>query len=102
MLEAGSVDENDPFLRFLFESDRKSLDIARSQVEGDGLPPQPTEFQKVVHILDEAVRGFPVQEHGAFWRDVKLTDFLNVRPIGLRLLVVGNSGQSNLVRVLEE
>jgi hypothetical protein len=104
MLASGSGDESDPFLESLRKSDDECLRISETQVAGTSLPPQPTEFQKAVLILDEAVRGLPIGRHGAFWRDISLQEFLELRipvpPDELELLSVGNGDESNLIRVL--
>lgn len=102
ILEPGLGDDGDPFLESLRSSDGECLRLAETQIASQPLPPQPTEFQQVVRILDEAVRGLPVREHGAFWRDVVLEDFLPLRipPLDLELLIVGNGAESNLIQVL--
>ena len=102
IVASGSGDETDPFLEALRRSDDEGLRISETQIAGSPLPPQPTEFQKAVLILDESVRGLPFGIHGAFWRDIGLQEFLTLRipPVDLELLIVGNGDESNLIQVL--
>lgn len=100
LLQAGSGDETDPFLHALIAADSQCLAIAESQMEGLALPAQTTDFQKVVHILDEAVRGLSIRRHGGFWRGINRDEFVALSVLGFELLVVGDGQSSNLIKVL--
>ncbi|RZL85274.1 MAG: hypothetical protein EOP32_00420 [Rhodococcus sp. (in: high G+C Gram-positive bacteria)] len=68
-----------------------------------GIEGRLTRFQRVCQILDEAVGG-PSEEvsfHGPFWRGMSRDGFVSKKVFGKPLVVVGASGESNLVRALK-
>lgn len=77
---ADATDQQDGFLDDLVSMDERAQVIMRSLAAGAGIPEGslPTEFHKVVLILDEAVRGFDLGFHGPFWADLTREDFLAV------------------------
>ena len=60
-------------------------------------------FEKVIHILDNAVGGptAPVGFHGAFWRGGTRNDFVAKVIFGLPLITVGHGASSHLVKALK-
>src|SRR5207247_2201535 len=60
---------SDPFLQDLILSDKESEKIMQAAASGRELPAQPAHFQRVVRILENAVRGFRIGAHHNFWRD---------------------------------
>ena len=58
-------------------------------------------FEKVRQILDEGLRGFPIQNapHDAFWHKSE-ADFVAESPAGLPAVEPGNGRDSNLVKAL--
>ncbi|MFO1002900.1 MAG: ferritin-like domain-containing protein [Planctomycetaceae bacterium] len=77
-IQADPLDANDPFLRRLLELDAESLVIAEALANGQPLPAPPSDFQKAVRILEEAVRGFDIGYHQNFWRDRTRAEFVGV------------------------
>lgn len=67
----GSIDGSDPFLGELEAADKLRKQILVSLTAGKGVPGNllPKDFSKVVHILEQAVRGFTINVHGNFWTD---------------------------------
>lgn len=59
-------------------------------------------FEKVIQILDNAVGGSTasVGFHGAFWRGMTRDQLVMKKVFGLRLIQVGNSAESNLVKAI--
>lgn len=80
-LLADNGDKDDPFLKHLRDDDTSTQAVARSIADGMGVPQEihPTDFRKTVHILDEAVRGFEIGEHGGFWQDKTRERFVTER-----------------------
>lgn len=81
--QAGQPDENSLFLTDLARLDAAMIPVLSSLVESGTIPDGalPKEFQKVVHILEEAVRGFTIGKHMNFW-DRKLRDEFIDNPFG--------------------
>lgn len=73
------VGEGDEFLDDLVRLDGETQVIMQSLAAGSGVPEEslPTDFQKAVLILEEAVRGFSIDVHGNFWDDKTRDQFLN-------------------------
>ncbi len=82
------VDEGDEFLDDLVRLDEEAQVIMQSLAAGSGVPEEslPTDFQKAVLILEEAVRGFNIGQHGNFWGDKPRNDFLETSVFGTPLL----------------
>ncbi|MFY0610998.1 MAG: hypothetical protein JXQ99_05685 [Hyphomicrobiaceae bacterium] len=64
-----TLDRNDPFLDDLESADQKREAILSELSRGNEVPDSalPKNFSKVVHILEQAVRGFSINVHGNFW-----------------------------------
>ncbi len=60
-----------------------------------------TTFTDVQNILENAVNGDDIGKHGNFWRNKTKDDFVKLTVEGKPLLVVGNSGGSNLIKALK-
>jgi hypothetical protein len=73
-----AVDEHDEFLDDLVRMDTEAQVIMQSLAAGGGVPEEslPTDFQKTVLILDDAVRGFSIASHGNFWCKKTRDEFL--------------------------
>lgn len=72
--------DSDPFLAALKERDRKAQEAMAALAADEAVPATslPTGFVKVVTILDEAVRGFPItKRHGSFWSGKNRDGFLH-------------------------
>ncbi|MBG0792238.1 hypothetical protein IYY11_01950 [Methylocystis sp. H62] len=68
------------FLAFVAETDGRAAAISDALAKGASLPPKThtTDFHKATHVLDEAVRGFPVpRPHQAFWREATRDNLVN-------------------------
>jgi hypothetical protein len=57
-------------------------------------------FADIQAILDTSIAGEDIGAHGAFWRDTTRDEFVERKVFGRQLLVVGASGESNLVKAL--
>lgn len=76
---------------------------------GADKPPAPTlggpmsRFQRVIQILDEAIGGpaSDIGAHGAFWQGHTRDQFVAHKVFGRDLVIVGNGGDSNLVKALK-
>jgi hypothetical protein len=105
-------DEGDGFLEDLVALDKETQVIMQSLAAGTGVPPGslPTDFQKAVLILEEAVRGFdfpPGAEHTAFWAGKTREAFVNTTSPA-RLLARTPQGEldfnpdrSTLIKILD-
>lgn len=83
-MQEDPTDAGDPFVAHLAKDDLTSAEIAELLGAGQALPETQASngFRKVVEILDESVRGFPVGGfHADFWRDTTLPDFLQNPPM---------------------
>lgn len=91
------VDEGDEFLDDLVRLDGEAQVIMQALAAGSGVPEEslPTDFQKAVLILEEAVRGFSIGAHGNFWGDKPRDDFLKTRVFGNPLLQSNPDGTFN-------
>lgn len=74
----GPIDRDDPFLIHLQAADivREKMLVALaagSRIPADQLP---KDFSKVVHILEQAVRGFTINVHGNFWSGLTRKEFV--------------------------
>jgi hypothetical protein len=93
------------FLRYVTKDDAEARANWAALAAGQPAA-QPVLFRKVVTILDEAVRGFPLQQHGPFWRNIKRDDFIKFSVFDSYVLVDENppgtfhGATSNLVKVL--
>src|SRR5262249_30196278 len=56
--------------------DGEAQRIMQAMAAHQPLPPQPEHFQKVVHMLEEAVRGFSIGAHGNFWDALNRDQFI--------------------------
>jgi hypothetical protein len=84
-LQAGDpMDAADEFLADLVRLDEQDQAIMRSLATGAGVPAAslPTDFKKVVLILEESVRGFDVVSltHGNFWNRQTRGEFISQPP----------------------
>ncbi|MEO1092665.1 MAG: ferritin-like domain-containing protein [Pseudomonadota bacterium] len=91
------ADADDPFVAHLLAEDAASEALAARFAGGGDLPPAPGDFPKVAAILDEAVRGFDLGSHGAFWRDVTREAFLSRPVFGVPPVVAGDPEGSPLI-----
>jgi hypothetical protein len=75
---AGSPDASDEFLEDVLRFDEQAQVVMRSLSEGGEVPESalPTDFKKVVLILEEAVRGFDIGSHRSFWDGITREQFL--------------------------
>lgn len=66
---AGAIDRDDPFLHDLRADDARRERVLAALASGQPIPEGtlPSDFSKVVHILEQAVRGFSINVHGNFW-----------------------------------
>ena len=80
MLVTGSPDREDPFLQDLQVSDKKRVAILEALAAGQSIPPEANSksFQKVAHILEEAVRGFSIEAHSNFWAGIDRDRFMQL------------------------
>ena len=76
----GSPDEADPFLADLQASDEKQISLLKVLSHGEQIPPDslPQGFQKVVTMLEEAVRGFTIDAHTNFWTNINRDQFVRL------------------------
>ena len=84
-LQAGDpADGADGFLADLLRLDEQDQAVMRSLAGGGGIPAGslPTDFHKVVLILEESVRGFDVvsRVHGSFWNGQTRDQFIEQPP----------------------
>ncbi len=66
------LDNRDPFLDDLIRLDEQAQVVMQALAEGRDIPPEslPSAFQKVVRILEDAVRGFTIlRPHRNFWAE---------------------------------
>ncbi|NET44492.1 MAG: hypothetical protein F6K15_22580 [Okeania sp. SIO2B3] len=79
MLQDGS-DKEDPFLEDLQKSDQGRENILKALAAGQTIPTdaQTKAFQKVAHILEEAVRGFSIDGHTNFWAGINREQFVQL------------------------
>lgn len=74
------VDGRDDFLDDLLSLDQEAQVVSRALADGGEIPPQslPSDFQKTVRILEEAVRGFSIGgPHANFWTGKGRDQFLD-------------------------
>jgi len=84
-LQPDDATDRDGFLDDLLRLDADAQVVMQSLAQGAGIPPDslPTGFEKVVGILEEAVRGFTVgAPHSNFWAGTTRDQFLATRPVG--------------------
>jgi hypothetical protein len=73
---------------------------------GDGQPGHEggsmANYQEIVNLLDEAVGGSasPVGAHGAFWQGKTRDEFVTAIVFGQKVLIVGDSKNSNIIKAL--
>ena len=58
-------------------------------------------FSDVQTILENAVQGDNIGQHGNFWRNKTRDQFVALMVMGMQLLVVGDSANSNLIKSLK-
>jgi rubrerythrin len=74
------TDERDGFLDDLLRLDEHAQVLMRALAEGRDIPADrvPTDFQKVVRILEDAIRGFTIgRPHANFWAGKTREQFLD-------------------------
>jgi hypothetical protein len=107
---AGSPDASDEFLEDLLRLDEEAQAIMLSVSKNEDVPESalPTDFKKVVLILEEAVRGFDIGAHRSFWDGITREQFLNggLHPLVPQLIKRNpdgsfNADESPLVRRIE-
>lgn len=76
------TDADDPFLADLVRSDEAAQLVMHALASGRAIPSAsfPTDFEKTVLILEEAVRGFSIGGHGGFWRGRSRDAFVTESP----------------------
>ncbi len=76
----GSPDREDPFLQDLQLSDRGRMSILEALAAGQSIPTEARtqSFQKVAHILEEAVRGISIDAHSNFWSGINRDHFVQL------------------------
>jgi hypothetical protein len=57
-------------------------------------------YDKVKQILDTLVSGQSIGGHGAFWRGLTYAEFLTYQVFGQRIVLVGDSTNSSLIKAL--
>ena len=84
LLVAGSPDETDGFLLDLIRMDQEDQVVMSSLAAGQSIPETslPTNFTKVVTILEEAVRGFDIGAHRSFWEGTTRDRFITESGLG--------------------
>ncbi len=106
-LRAQPGQADDPFLMDLAALDAVDQQIMLALSQGDGIPVGvlPDDFQKVVTILEEAVRGFTIRGHMNFWDRVLRDEFVQGDPGGPNIQPRAGGGfdpdTSRLVRFIE-
>jgi hypothetical protein len=86
--------EQDDFLDDLLARAEIEQRALASLADGQGVPADclPTGFAKAVTILEEAVRGFSIGAHGAFWAGRTRDEFLDVPVFGQPPIAQGPDG----------
>jgi len=76
------VADRDEFLDDLLQRDEESQIVMQALAEGRDVPggSMPTDFRKVVRILEDAVRGFTIGGHTNFWAGKTREEFLDGSP----------------------
>ncbi len=76
------TDAADPFLQDLAQADEEQQAVMQALAAGQPVPPEsrPAHFEKIVQILEEAVRGFSIGVHGNFWHGRDRTTFISESP----------------------
>ena len=104
-LRADSRDAEDEFLIDLGRADSEARSQMRALAAGQPLPAEalPTDFQKTVRILEDAVRGFTINHfHGNFWDKKTRDQFVNGElTVGRVISEDFKPENSELVRQLE-
>ncbi|MCE7066663.1 hypothetical protein [Dyadobacter sp. CY326] len=59
-----------------------------------------TSFRNVQNALDRILGGGAMPNHGAFWRDIDRDKFVELTVYGLKLVVIGQPAESNLIKSL--
>ncbi len=96
-LRAGP-DASDPFLAALADSDGQALRAALAIAAGEPAAPALTGgYGKTLAALDEAVRGFDIGRHGAFWRGLDRDQLVASEVAGGPVIVPGDPGHSPLL-----
>lgn len=102
----GAPDDEDKFLIDLERLDAEAQKSLRALAAGQSLPEDalPTDFQKVVHILEEAVRGFSIGRHGNFWDGLTREQFVgdSVGTVGRLVSEDFDPDTSRLVQQIEK
>jgi Ferritin-like len=103
LLAPGAEDLDDPFLADLAAADEKAVAAMGALAAGQALPPDalPTALQKAATILEEAVRGFTIGQHGNFWADKPRDAFIAQGPWGGAWITPGNAEDSELIERIE-
>lgn len=109
LLASGSPDADDEFLHDLVRLDEDAQSIMESLAGGGGIPDGalPGDFQKVAHLLEEAVRGFTILSHSNFWDRKNRDAFIDDGPFGFATVKRNADGTFNadgslLVQRIEE
>ena len=92
-----SAADADGFLTDLVSRDAQAQIVMQSLAQGNGVPPEslPTGFGKAVTILEEAVRGFTIGQHGNLWTERTRDQFLDVRFFGQPPVQLNQDGSVN-------
>lgn len=87
------------FLADVAASDLHALNVIGAVLGGTELP-VPDQFHKAVHVLEEAVRGFDIGRHGAFWRDKDVAQFKTATVFGDPIITPGDGENSLLYQMI--
>jgi hypothetical protein len=105
IMEDHPEDADDPLLQEIMQSDSDAQSVARAAMSGEPLPGAEKDFRKIVHLLDEGVRGFRIGVHHNFWRGCTRDQFVTMSIFGNPLIATGPDGRldaagSNLIKAL--
>lgn len=91
------VQDRDGFLDDLVRLDEQAQTVMRALAKGQSIPQEslPRNFQKVVRILEDAIRGFSIGQHGNFWAGKTRDQFINTKVFGDRLVELNLDGSIN-------
>jgi hypothetical protein len=92
IVQAHPEDLTDPLLEDLIRSDTRAQDFARAASRRETLPQQAQDFQKVVRLLEDGVRGFRIGAHHNFWRDCTRDQFVAASVYGNPLFTARPDG----------
>lgn len=91
------VQNRDGFLDDLVKLDEQTQTVMQALANGQGIPSEslPRDFQKAVRILEDAIRGFTIGQHGNFWAGKTRDQFLKTRVFGVHPVESNPDGTVN-------